>query len=242
MAGKKTCYIIGPIGKPDSEERKWADFVRDYIIKPAVNNCGYENPMRSDEDPRNPLIMMGIMEQIFNADLIIADLTDENPNVFYELGICDCMQKPVINLIKDGQEPPFDLGGNKAIFVDDKHLTVQNAISAIQRRIEAIEKDPKQFYSHVQLYLQKKELDLLKKVGTTLDKAMIDAFAVLVQSIKSQEGMLRELHNELVEKPKQWPDYGQIAYRYTPGALQQTVLRRLAKMKKKEPQENEPKQ
>ena len=201
MVDKKTCYIIGQIGDPDTDERKWADFVRDNIVEPAVTASGYEAPARAD-DPDVDLIMPDIIKQMFEADLVIADLTDYNPNVFYELGIRHCAQRPAIHLIRTGQSPPFDLGGNKAIFVDDKHLTVKNAISDIQRRIEAIGKDPKQFYSQVQQYIQYKQLELFEKSQTGKDQLMFEILQTLLHSSSLQTGMLTKLHKELVEKPK----------------------------------------
>jgi nucleoside 2-deoxyribosyltransferase len=201
MAGEKTCYIIGQIGDPDTVERKWADFVRDEIVEPAVTASGYKAPTRAD-DPDVDLIMPDIIKQMFGADLVIADLTDFNPNVFYELGIRHCAQKPAIHLIRTGQSPSFDLGGNKAIFVDDKHVTVKNAISDIQRRIKAVEKDPKQFYSQVQQYIKHKQLELFKESQIGKDEILFETLLELTRSIGLQTGFIRELQKELVEKPK----------------------------------------
>lgn len=202
MADKKTCYIISEIGKPESAERKWANFVREYIIAPAVTGCGYEAPARSD-DPDKDLIMADIIQQMFEVDLVIADLSGYNPNVFYELGIRHCAQKPAIHLIKIGQSTPFDLGANKAIFIDESHLAVKQAISDIKERIAAITKEPKQFYSQVQQHIQFKQLELFKTTQTGKDKVLINALMTLVSSIGLQTGMIRDLEQELVVKPKQ---------------------------------------
>lgn len=202
MADKKACYVIGWIGDPETEERKWADFVREHIITPPVTVCGYQEPARAD-DPDKDLIMTDIIERMFDADLVIADLTGFNPNVFYELGIRHCAQKPAIHLIKIGQSPPFDLGGNKAIFIDRDHEKVIAATSEIEKRIKAIEKDPKQFYSQVQYHIQYRQLELFKKSQTGKDKVLIEALTTLMHSAGLQSGMIRELHKELVEKPSQ---------------------------------------
>ncbi len=202
MADKKTCYIISAIGKPESEERKWADFVREHIIEPAVTGYGYEAPARSD-DPDRDLIMADIIQQMFEADLVIADFTGYNPNVFYELGIRHCAQKPAIHLIKTGQSPPFDLGANKAIFIDESHLAVKQAISDIKERIAAITKQPKQFYSQVQQHIQYKQLELFKTGQTGLNEVLVETLTNLLRSISLQTGMIRNLEQELVVKPKQ---------------------------------------
>lgn len=162
MTDTKSSYIICQIGKPDSEERKWANFVRENIIKPAMKDCGYAEPSRAD-DPDTDLIMMDIIAQMFNADLVVADLTDFNPNVFYELSIRHCANKPVIRLIRDDQMPPFDLAGNKVIFISRDHEKVLESILEIKERVKAIEKNPERFYSQIQVYMQLNELKLLKE-------------------------------------------------------------------------------
>lgn len=198
----KTCYIISQIGKPDTPERKWADFVKDRIISPVVTELGYKTPQRSDKDQAESMIMTGIVKQMFEADLVIADLTNRNPNVFYELGIRNCAHKPVIHLIEDGQSPPFDLAGNKAIFVSRDHERVIKAQAEIKERIEAIEKDPKQFYSNVQTYMQSKELDALKTAGTTQDSVIAGALLHLRGIVESNSDMLERLCSATVGKLK----------------------------------------
>ncbi len=159
----KTCYIIGPIGEPKSEQRKWADFVRKEIIKPVVKEFAYAHPMRSDKDPTTNIIMMGIIKHLFNDDLVFADLTDSNANVLYELGIRDCMLRPVIHLIKAGQELPFDVAGIKAIHVDKDEELILQSQDEIRERIEAIETDPNQAFSNVKMWLQGKFVDVLSR-------------------------------------------------------------------------------
>lgn len=157
----KTCYIIGPIGKSESIKRKWADFVMKKVIKPVVMECGYEAPQRSDTDLSQALIMRGIIQQMLDSDLVFADLSYRNVNAYYELGIRHCIQKPVIHLIKKNQRPPFDLKDPRVIFVDKDVKIVLKAQEAIKERIIAIEKDPTQPYSYIQICMRGKEFDAL---------------------------------------------------------------------------------
>lgn len=57
----------------------------------------------------------GIIEKIYNsikgADIIIAELTVPNPNVYYEVGFAHALGKPVILLTRNIQNTPFDLRG-----------------------------------------------------------------------------------------------------------------------------------
>jgi len=45
---EKTCFVISPIGKEESETRKRSDSVLRHIIKPAAEECGY-TAVRADE-------------------------------------------------------------------------------------------------------------------------------------------------------------------------------------------------
>lgn len=59
-------------------------------------------------------ILQDIVEGIYNADVIIADLTGLNANVFYELGLAHAMNKKVIIITQDIGELPFDIKSYRA--------------------------------------------------------------------------------------------------------------------------------
>jgi hypothetical protein len=59
----------------------------------------------------NRSIMEVVCESIRSARLVIADMTDNNPNVFYELGYAHALHKPVILITRDTATVPFDLKG-----------------------------------------------------------------------------------------------------------------------------------
>jgi len=53
--------------------------------------------------------MQEIIEQLIKADLVIADISGANPNVYYELGIRHSVGKPAIVLLNQAENSPFDL-------------------------------------------------------------------------------------------------------------------------------------
>lgn len=206
----KSCYIIGPIGKPDTEERKWADFVKDSIVAPVVTKLDYGPPQRSDKDQTESMIMTGIVQQMFEADLVIADLTNRNPNVFYELGIRNCARKPIVHLIKDDQSPPFDLASNRAIDVSRDYEIVIKAQREIKERIETIEKKSEQFYSHVEVYMLRKQLDILKEPEVKAKDEIARALSLLLTMTEFNSDMLQRLCSATVGKPKELPSYSDL--------------------------------
>ena len=77
-------------------------------IKPACENAG-AYAERVDEQIFQGSILDRIYNQIAKADLVIADMTDKNPNVFYEIGYAHALGKPTLLLTKDVDDIPFDL-------------------------------------------------------------------------------------------------------------------------------------
>lgn len=45
----KSCFVICPIGKKDSDLRKRSDQIMEYLISPVVEKCGYAEPVRADQ-------------------------------------------------------------------------------------------------------------------------------------------------------------------------------------------------
>lgn len=77
-------------------------------IKPACENVG-AYAERVDEQIFQESILQRIYNQISKADIIVADMTDRNPNVFYETGYAHALGKKVILLTQNVDHIPFDL-------------------------------------------------------------------------------------------------------------------------------------
>jgi tetratricopeptide (TPR) repeat protein len=111
----KTCFVIMPYGSGSEERRKHFLGVYQSIIIPAVARAGYE-PSRSDisQEPGN--ITHSIIRSLLNSDLVIADLTEANAKVFFELGIRHAFRKSgTIHIVDEHYLIPFDIGQYRAI-------------------------------------------------------------------------------------------------------------------------------
>jgi len=106
FAEEKECFVISPIGSDDSEIRDHADKFFDYIAK-SIEEIGY-NVERADKIQHSGQITDLIVKSIYNADLIIADLTSNNPNVYYELALAHSLKKNTILFKSDDTPIPFD--------------------------------------------------------------------------------------------------------------------------------------
>jgi hypothetical protein len=120
------CFVIGPIGKEGSPERKHADLLLNSVIKQVLETDGFGYKVkRADEDADPGMIGDSMISDIIHADLVVVDLTDLNPNAFYELGIRHSTEKPTIHIARAGTILPFDNAAHRTIFVDlgDWHST-----------------------------------------------------------------------------------------------------------------------
>lgn len=112
---KMKCFVIGPIGEAGSETRNRADYLLEYIIKPAVFEHGYY-AFRADEVTEPGMISDQVIIDTLESDLVIADLTSHNANAFYELGIRHTgSNKPTIHMILEDEDPPFDVKDHRYI-------------------------------------------------------------------------------------------------------------------------------
>ena len=77
-------------------------------IKPACEDAG-ASVTRVDEQIFSENIVERVYAQISEADLIVADMSGRNPNVFYEVGYAHAIKKRVVLLTSDTADIPFDL-------------------------------------------------------------------------------------------------------------------------------------
>lgn len=115
-----SCFVISPIGTPGSDTRNMADEVLDYLIIPALRNCGFspENIIRADKLYSSGNINSDIITLINSSDLCIIDVTGKNPNVMYECGMRHSNGKPYIMMVRSGEPLPFDISGLRTIQYD----------------------------------------------------------------------------------------------------------------------------
>ena len=78
------------------------------VIRETVEAHQYQC-IRADERYIVGTVMNDVNEQIELADLIVADLTGRNPNVYYEAGYAAALRKPVIQIAQSADDLPFDV-------------------------------------------------------------------------------------------------------------------------------------
>lgn len=172
----KQCFFIAPIGDEGTDIRERSDKILDHLIRPAVEPYGY-TALRADEIDRPGIITSQVIQAIVDSDLVIADLTNHNPNVFYELAIRHVIRKPFIHIIENDQEIPFDVSVQRAIQIDLKDFATANvARKAIESQIQSLEDDPSNTDNPISL-----ALDLQRALRTEGSEQRL--FATLLPAI-----------------------------------------------------------
>lgn len=176
----KKCFVVSPIGDAGTDIRKNADQLYQHIIKPVCEKCGFV-VQRVDEFNTSGSITQEILEALNDYELVIADLTGHNPNVFFEIGYRTKSQKPIIHLKRKDEIIPFDVSFIRTFEYD---LTDLDMVTATKDRLEQVIKNFK--------YEEVKES---KRGGNNFENNMIVAslndiqykIDVLTEEVKKKE-------------------------------------------------------
>ena len=106
-----TAFVIMQFTSPFNE-------LYDDVIRPVCADLGIE-AFRASDIYRPGVILQDITQGLAESNVIVAEITPANPNVFYELGYSHALNKPVILLAERDTELPFDIGGYRVIFYED---------------------------------------------------------------------------------------------------------------------------
>lgn len=128
----RKCFVICPIGEEGSETRINSDKLLKYIISPVCEACDIKAKRVDQQNDANS-ITQTIIESLETADLVIADISGHNPNVFYEMGYRARTQKPMIHLRRKGENIPFDVNTIRTL---DYDLTDLDSVDEVKDRLK----------------------------------------------------------------------------------------------------------
>jgi len=163
-----TCFVICPIGPKGSETRKRSDKVLRFIISPIADKVGL-HLIRADQIPSPGIITDQIMKHLLEDELVIADLTDSNANVFYELAIRHVARKPVIQLIQEGEKIPFDAATMRTIEYSFDVERINATKEELENQISSVLHEPLQVATPFSISSDLRLYPDLEKVGRLED-------------------------------------------------------------------------
>ena len=88
---------------------------------------------RADEIEHGGPIAQEIIDQILRCRIIIAEISDSNPNVFYEVGWAHALERPTILLAREGTSLPFDIAHVNTII----YKSIHNLEESLHKRLAA---------------------------------------------------------------------------------------------------------
>lgn len=160
---EQICFVIMPIGDhDDGTYEKWKS-IYENVIKPAVENVDSSITLkciRADEEATSGQITPDIIDHIYEDFLCIADVSEKNANVHYELGLRDSWHNRTITITQDFNDVVFDRSDNRAIRYKENDSKVQSEFNKkMKEAILDILNNPNRVRNKVQEVLDKKRGD-----------------------------------------------------------------------------------
>lgn len=162
MNSKKKCFVIIPFSETDSlTEKKWTEIFED-TIKRAVEESGLGYECKRYGLGRANIVK-DIVEDLNRANVVIADLTDNNTNVLWELGVRHTLRKGTILIAQNKKFLPSDLKDYPVIIYKYKQTPAQvvKFKREIKDKLKDIEAHPDKADSPVADFLKDTNIALL---------------------------------------------------------------------------------
>src|SRR5215469_1485206 len=192
---KPICFMIMPYGKKGTQAEvgqgvATIDFnaLWDRAYAPVIKELGYD-PIRADQDV-GALIITQMIERLYFADLVLAEMTIPNGNVYYEVGLRQAArEKGCVLLAADWSKQLFDVAQMRTIRYpladgDVGEAAAQAIRAAIKPKIEALAKGGSPVFESIKGYPS----DVDEADASTMKEAMADMaeFQGRIRAVRAQ--------------------------------------------------------
>jgi hypothetical protein len=158
----KSAFVIMPFsGTPSCTEEEWTEIYEE-VFKPAFVESGYACRRAT---PSTGSLIESIVGDLNSAWVVLADLTDCNPNVFYELGVRHALKRRTIAVMQSFDAVPSDLKGYWSLPYGTRPAQVNEFKRRIREILAQIEDHPEKSDNPVSDYLNHLVTDLENPYG-----------------------------------------------------------------------------
>lgn len=145
---RQRCFVIMPFSETKHHTRTyWTSHFEDFLKPLIEENPDLEayrsQPIRGD-------ILGEIIRHLVVSPVVVADLTDQNPNVYWELGVRQSFKHGTVTIAEAETLLPFDIGGKSTLFYYPKdHLEMANFRKDFKEALQDCLANPNRPDSHV---------------------------------------------------------------------------------------------
>lgn len=168
MEAKRRCLVLMPFATKYRE-------VYEQVYKPTCADNGLDC-WRVDEAPGPGSITKDILNGIIDADLLIADLSSRNANVFYELGIAHAAGNKTIMTAQSTDDIPFDIGNYRVVVYDQTISGAKKLQAKLDAAIKDVLRSPRQPNNPVQDLFASRSITLITRKKLLIEVVNIAAF------------------------------------------------------------------
>jgi len=146
---RRGCLVIMPFGKTTDEhtEDYWTKHFKDFL-KPLIEENPEVEARRSE--PLRGDILAQIITALVVSRVVVADLTDHNPNVYWELGVRQSFKHGTIMIAEAGMGFPFDIGTEAILsYYPKNHLKMSEFRKRFKQAVRDCLANPDRPDSHV---------------------------------------------------------------------------------------------
>lgn len=195
MSDNNRCFIITPIGDDSNPIRRHIEGIIEAAIRPALEGKYELVVAHKISEPGS--ITKQIISEIYSDKLAIANLTNRNPNVMYELAFRHSLGKPVIMIAEKGTPLPSDIIMERTIFYQNDAqgvLELRDNISDAESKIN-FEKESSPIYDIIHEYSRDAQIIKIseKQFSEPADGENTNILKYILQKLNNLEDTIQAL-------------------------------------------------
>ena len=138
LSERKQCFVLMPFGEI-------FDVYYEKVYRRAIEDAGYK-AVRADTLFGTGSLIEQVWREIGKSEVVLADLSGRNPNVYYELGLANSQFKPVILTASAHGDAPFDIAHARTFVYDVREPGWGEMLKQyVTEQLDRVNKDPSQF-------------------------------------------------------------------------------------------------